>query len=1468
MSENRRKRGTAWNSKLKHDRDRDRENHQNGGGENPLQQQQKTRYSNVQKGKTLNPLHTSRPNGLDSIRKIVQEEGRTARNLVQYNVPVLENQNEGSSHSGAVSSSRSSSQQKRTGSSSRVQSHCTPPPSYRSRHRSLSDMAKSPRSDAGSKKNDLRARYWKYMFDNFQRAVDSIYQTCEQDESVVECKEVIMMLEQSTKDFKALIETLHMMKAYEDSAKEGDRPAAVAWEVRKMSPNKHAPSSPAPGQQPTVISLERSGNSWADKVRGVRAINFSAGHPGSGEPVTPTKQTVQAMPSLPKPKSAPEPLEEEGWETVQRGRLRARVSPCQKSTENLAPVSQGAKRNLMRSLSVPDNANTKTTTEKQSSYGKSQTLRAVSERHLPGSELGVRERTRSKDSEKENIPTIKDDGETDRIMSVTPAESLTPTPSLPKSIASSPTKPVETFSEASMEKVSKTALELDLTDLDLVLDEEYQLSSQLEKAQKSALAYAVQEEENWLKELAREQSSGVEEVEDLDSASDLANTNSSLDNSQPSITDWESLVAAHEAEAKKNPLASWGDLVEAEETRTPGHGVHMHEKLSSPSRKRSPTESRRRHEEKQAKAQEQREKLMQEKAERLRDLSKKVEEVRAYKEELMRQNKTLLEHKLQRAEEKRQSQLKLKARKAHEEEAKANEIAFINSLEAQNKRHDIMSKHQESEARLHDLMEERHRKMEEKQAKEAAVEERRKALEADRKARLLEMQERRKLRDARIEQQQIEKEKERLEAVRVKGKEREERIAALNAMQEAHKQVLQKKIQQKQDETTQRHEEYLKQIRERAFEMSIMRHSTEDHNDAPMLTPYDRNKLCVICNALIPSEVYLLSHLRGKKHQQALKDNNSGKEMTKEEIESFNLKHIVDAPANSNHPKIVTEKERQKSLKKRCKKLRNRMVMRGAEYETGSSNKQPSADSEHKAKLNKVIKDINKYLQAQDTGPWPQNKVLALDRALGEIGRVMEKKSLNDQTCFRVLGGFTSLSRVLMTIDDATRALPCVIPAKSLTHAAEIYKLACRNHFDNCHYMLFSNKIGIMVDHLINRLNEMIPEDLGKLSYSPSPVAKGSSSSSSTTSDSGEPYQLPFDPVCCSLMQVLATVLTCLAKNNPASNCSEASAERMSATGDAFMNRGNDIISYIISVGVIDKLRVYFSAVRGPVDADRNSADFLMHSLGLLVAMTKFMSKRNVTVFSGDKRPEDPTQLIFTFEVTELVGIVSLLYGMLLHGGAQGRSAAGEHGGAGSPPTEMAPHTAGVILAGLRMLNHMAALDLRMLQGTLGEEGLSLEFRHIASYLIWYCGHMNSEELLHEVVLCVGYFSVLHPDNQAIVQAGQPPTVLQQLCALPFQYFSDPRLVAVLFPTLIACCYNNKDNTDILEQELSCALLANFIEERQLEHQQSKSSPASVKKSKNQDNKEIREAENRMAFPLRFPVEQWMEAQAYFTSSS
>jgi len=56
---------------------------------------------------------------------------------------------------------------------------------------------------------------------------------------------------------------------------------------------------------------------------------------------------------------------------------------------------------------------------------------------------------------------------------------------------------------------------------------------------------------------------------------------------------------------------------------------------------------------------------------------------------------------------------------------------------------------------------------------------------------------------------------------------------------------------------------------------------------------------------------------------------------------------------------------------------------------------------------------------------------------------------------------------------------------------------------------------------------------------------------------------------------------------------------------------------------------------------------------------------------------------------------------------------------------------------------------------------------------------------------------------QMMIQSGYMPTVLQQLCNLPFSYFSNPSLSSLLFPTLLACCSGNQQNRAILEQEVS-----------------------------------------------------------------
>lgn len=68
-----------------------------------------------------------------------------------------------------------------------------------------------------------------------QRAVDGIYQTCEEDENISECKEVILVLENYTRDFHNLIEWFKVKWAYENSPPPLRR-TPLAWEVRKTSP--------------------------------------------------------------------------------------------------------------------------------------------------------------------------------------------------------------------------------------------------------------------------------------------------------------------------------------------------------------------------------------------------------------------------------------------------------------------------------------------------------------------------------------------------------------------------------------------------------------------------------------------------------------------------------------------------------------------------------------------------------------------------------------------------------------------------------------------------------------------------------------------------------------------------------------------------------------------------------------------------------------------------------------------------------------------------------------------------------------------------------------------------------------------------------------------------------------------------------------------------------------------------------
>ncbi|GLG98734.1 Uncharacterized protein GBIM_05331, partial [Gryllus bimaculatus] len=196
------------------------------------------------------------------------------------------------------------------------------------------------------------------------------------------------------------------------------------------------------------------------------------------------------------------------------------------------------------------------------------------------------------------------------------------------------------------------------------------------------------------------------------------------------------------------------------------------------------------------------------------------------------------------------------------------------------------------------------------------------------------------------------------------------------------------------------------------------------------------------------------------------------------------------------------------------------------------------------------------------------------------------------------------------------------------------------------------------------------------------------------------------------------------------------------ARADGLWVRVQDVISYTVSVGVVDKLALYCGGVRGPIDGDPPAAHFLLAGLQLLTTLAARCSE--CCGVRGGGGHDDATQLAATLQVTELVGAVSMLYGMLLQQGAPAR------GPGASPPPPLPPHTVAVTAATIRLLGRVAELDLHMLQSVLGAEGISLQFRHIASYLLWYCARGSERDLLHEVVRVVGFFAVRNPDNQLL----------------------------------------------------------------------------------------------------------------------
>ncbi|XP_036329123.1 calponin homology domain-containing protein DDB_G0272472 isoform X1 [Rhagoletis pomonella] len=314
----------------------------------------------------------------------------------------------------------------------------------------------------------------------------------------------------------------------------------------------------------------------------------------------------------------------------------------------------------------------------------------------------------------------------------------------------------------------------------------------------------------------------------LDDASSIAFLAAGEDGMDPNISlemRYHALLSEMSRGEREEALAT----LQAYVARHPGRAQELHQKLSSPSRRRSLHETLKKYQAKHARAQQKREQVQKEKTIKIQQLLARVEDVKAAKRQLIEDKRLRMEDKMQRAAENREQYLRQIVEKAHDEEKKLKEINFIKNIEAQNKRLDLLESCKDAEGRLQDLEQERQKRLEEKAAREAAVERRRQELEKERQRKLEKMNETRLEKEQRIGKMQEQKERQRQALAREKARDREERLLARQTQQQQTTEELQRKILQKQQDSARRHEENIEHIRQRALELTLPTRNADEN---------------------------------------------------------------------------------------------------------------------------------------------------------------------------------------------------------------------------------------------------------------------------------------------------------------------------------------------------------------------------------------------------------------------------------------------------------------------------------------------------------------------------------------------------------------------------------------------------------------------------------------------------------------
>jgi len=307
--------------------------------------------------------------------------------------------------------------------------------------------------------------------------------------------------------------------------------------------------------------------------------------------------------------------------------------------------------------------------------------------------------------------------------------------------------------------------------------------------------------------------------------------------------------------------------------------------------------------------------------------------------------------------------------------------------------------------------------------------------------------------------------------------------------------------------------------------------------------------------------------------------------------------------------------------------------------------------------------------------------------------------------------------------------------------------------------------------------------------------------------------------------------------------------QALPATADSMLQT---LTLYLLLCGLPEKLRALFrqAEVRGMKLFDGASPVplLLLRAMGFLGNLVSVYSPpKEVCGSVGENLAVTPAAAVLSMcRRTELFGIVSILVSILLSEGRKDATA-----------LKLPQTVVSLAFQAVRILNHIARLDLATLQETIGACRRQ-ELYHLMVCLIDYCTSrihgskpaqdkgQEENELLHETIVLLGNYCLQREDNQSIMCYGEGQTLLAKITSLPLHYFMDEQGRGVLFPTILATCFRSDQNLELLRGEMNVSMLSKFLESHLQKETRAADAPAAS------------------GFGGRFPTALWRDALEFF----